>query len=96
MPTKVNVTTSATLVSAARQRQFIAIQNQSDTDIFIAWDATASTVTLDSGAAPGFKLPAGGSLILSTELRHPVLAFSNAIHAIHGGTGNKALSIQEI
>lgn len=96
MPTKVNVTTSATLVSAAKQRQFIAIQNQSDTSIYLAWDDTAVGVTVDSGAAPGFRIDAGDSLILSADVRHPVLAFSGAIYAIHGGTGNKAVSVQEI
>lgn len=96
MPSKVAITSSPTLVSAARERQFLALQNQSDVTMYVAMDKTAASVTIDTGSYPGLKLEPGASLILTTEIRHPILAFSGPIYAVVASGSNKYLAIQEI
>ena len=66
MITKIAVATTATLVDAASERQWLMIQNQSDTAIFLSFDGTA-TVTTDSGATPGIRL-APYDTIMSTDI----------------------------
>ena len=98
MPTKISVPTGSTptLVAAAKERQFIAIQNQGTADVFLAWDLTASSVTIDTGTYPGYKLTANAGIILSADIKHPVAAFSGAIYAVHGNASTQTISVQEI
>jgi hypothetical protein len=93
MITKIAVATTATLVDAATERQWLMIQNQSDTPIFLSFDGTAA-VTTDSGASPGIRL-APWDTIMSTDISGRFTGNNYAIYAIHGGTGTKNLVIQE-
>jgi hypothetical protein len=93
MITKIAVATTATLVDAATERQWLMIQNQSDTPIFLSFDGTAA-VTTDAGASPGIRL-APWDTIMSTDISGRFTGNNYAIYAIHGGTGNKNLVIQE-
>ena len=93
MITAFNVTTSAQLASASRERRALCLRNPSDTDIFYSLDGTAA-VTVDGGASPGVKLLAG----TAHTLTRPTIGenfLNGAIYAIHGGTGNKVLVIHE-
>ena len=94
MITKIAVATTATLVDAATERQWLMIQNQSDTAIFLSFDGTA-TVTTDSGATPGIRL-APYDTIMSTDISGRFSGNNFAIYAIHGGTGTKNLVVQEV
>lgn len=93
MITKVNVTTSATLVSDARERSWLMVQNQSDTTVFLSFDGSAD-VTIDSGAKPGIKL-APNETITSDDAAGRFSGNNFPIYAIHGGAGNKVVVIQE-
>ena len=89
MIAKVNVGTNVTLVQAAQGRGAIALQNQSDTDIFVALDGSTD-VSIDSGSKPGIKIAPGATLTMHQgEAFAPAL--SKAIYAIHGGSGSKVL-----
>ena len=94
MITKIAVATTATLVDAATERQWLMIQNQSDTAIFLSFDGTA-TVTTDSGATPGIRL-APYDTIMSTDISGRFSGNNSPIYAIHGGTGTKNLVVQEV
>ena len=94
MITKIAVATTATLVDAATERQWLMIQNQSDTAIFLSFDGTA-TVTTDSGATPGIRL-APYDTIMSTDISGRFSGNNFAIYAIHGGTGTKNLVVQKV
>ena len=94
MITKIAVATTATLVDAASERQWLMIQNQSDTAIFLSFDGTA-TVTTDSGATPGIRL-APYDTIMSTDISGRFTGNNFPIYAIHGGTGTKNLVVQEV
>jgi len=91
MITKVAVATTATLCLAAVNKRWMMIQNQSDTDIYVAFDGTTA-VTLDSGASPGMKLAAGASIAI-TDDHHRGAPLADAVYAIHGSTGTKSLVI---
>jgi hypothetical protein len=93
MISKIAVATTATLVDAATERQWLMIQNQSDTPIFLSFDGTAA-VTTDAGASPGIRL-APWDTIMSTDISGRFTGNNYAIYAIHGGTGTKNLVIQE-
>lgn len=94
MITKIAVATTATLVDAATERQWLMIQNQSDTAIFLSFDGTA-TVTIDTGATPGIRL-APYDTIMSTDISGRFSGNNFPIYAIHGGTGTKNLVVQEV
>jgi hypothetical protein len=96
MITKINVTTSATLVSAARKRRFFALQNQSDVDIFVAFTPDADEVTGAAGAKPGLKLEPGEPLLFGENSSMLRYANDHGIHAIHEGSGDKVLVLHEI
>lgn len=96
MITKVNVTTSATLISAARKRRFFALQNQSDVDIFVAFTSEADQVTGAAGAKPGLKLAPGEPLLFGENPSMIRYANDTAIYAIHEGSGDKVLVLHEI
>lgn len=89
MIAKVNVGTTATLVQAAKGRCAVALQNQSDTDIYVALEGS-SDLTTDAGAKPGLKIAAGGSLTMLGGDSFGA-GLGGAIYAIHGGAGNKVL-----
>jgi len=93
MITKIAVATTATLVDAATERQWLMIQNQSDTPIFLSFDGTAA-VTTDAGVSPGIRL-APWDTIMSTDIAGRFSGNNFPIYAIHGGTGTKNLVIQE-
>jgi len=93
MISKIAVATTATLVSDSRERNWLMIQNQSDTPIFLSFDGTA-TVTTDSGAAPGIRL-APYDTIMSSDIAGRFTGNNAAIYAIHGGTGTKNLAVHE-
>lgn len=93
MITKISVATTATLVDAATERQWLMIQNQSDTPIFLSFDGTAA-VTTDAGASPGIRL-APWETIMSTDISGRFTGNNYAIYAIHGGTGTKNLAVHE-
>lgn len=93
MITKIAVATTATLVDAATERQWLMIQNQSDTAIFLSFDGTA-TVTTDTGATPGIRL-APYDTIMSTDISGRFTGNNFPIYAIHGGTGTKNLAVHE-
>lgn len=88
MKAAVQVTTSVTTVLAASfGRTFIIIQNVSDEDIYLGITSDGTTLT----TANGLLLEPGDWLIVD-DIRGG--AFTNAIQAIHGGTGNKELRVQ--
>lgn len=93
MITKIAVATTATLVDAASERQWLMIQNQSDTPIFLSFDGTAA-LTTDAGASPGIRLSPWDT-IMSTDISGRFTGNNFPIYAIHGGTGTKNLVIQE-
>lgn len=93
MITKISVATTATLVDAATERQWLMIQNQSDTPIFLSFDGTAA-VTTDAGASPGIRL-APWETIMSTDISGRFTGNNYAIYAIHGGAGTKNLAVHE-
>ena len=93
MISKIAVATTATLVSDSRERNWLMIQNQSDTPVFLSFDGTAG-VTIDSGATPGIRL-APYETVLSADIGGRFTGNNFPIYAIHGGTGTKNLVIQE-
>ncbi len=88
----INILNTVTDVAAAcdqPNRMAIAIQNDSDVDMFIKFDTTDELLTVGNG----FRLRAGVHLILESS---EILSIANnAIQAIHGGTGSKVLRVQE-
>jgi len=83
-----NVTTTAQQVAAAGNRDFVHLQNVSDTDIYVKYDGSAAALTTTNG----LKIIPGGYLILNNDGSRNV--FTQAVWAIHGGTGNKEVRIQ--
>jgi len=94
MPSKVTVSTTATLISAAKDRQLLVVQNQGATDLFLAFDQTASSVTVDSGSFPGMKLAAGNTFTFLAEAKHPIPAISGAVYGVVS-SGTTTVSLQE-
>lgn len=87
--TMVNVTTSSAAVSSRESRRFIMVMNMSDTTISCKFGATAVVsegMVLNPAPASG---QAGGTVLLDTQV--PL----GALNCIHGGSGNKAISITE-
>lgn len=89
MIASVNVTTTAAeVVAPFYARRLLVIQNVSDTTVYLKFDSSSDEVT----TANGVKLLAGGEpFILTCEPGE----FVNAVRAIHGGTGNKEIRIQQ-
>lgn len=92
MIAKAAIGTTPTLALAAVAKRWCMLQNQSDTDIYVAFEGS-SGVTIDSGASPGFKIAAGSSVALSDD-NHRGYPLADAIYAVHGSTGTKNLVIQ--
>ena len=78
----VNVTTSATVIvpAANRGNASLLIQNQSDTTLRLAVDASNIAALT---AAVGILLEPGESIVIEGP------SASRAVSAIHGGSGNK-------
>jgi hypothetical protein len=85
-----SVTSSSTQILAANaDRNYLLIQNNSDTDIFINLVGAAASVDVAT-VNTSFKLAAsGGSLELKTWVA------VGAIFGIHGGAGTKKLTCLE-
>lgn len=88
----INVLNAVTDVAAAcdqPNRMAVVLQNDSDADVFLKFDTSTETLTV----ANGFRLGAGAHVILEST---PTLSLANnAIQAIHAGSGNKVLRMQE-
>lgn len=78
-----NVTTEATVLftGASIEGDTLVIQNDSDTDMFIAIGDTTTALTVNNG----LRLEAGTSMVLEEP------DCNKPIRGIHGGTGNKTL-----
>lgn len=86
-PIGVNVTNGSTeVVPANPARQWVAVVNASDTDMWVAVDADA---VLNAGI---FLAAKGGVLVVS---RNGDMFSNGPINAIHGGSGNKRAGAQE-
>lgn len=94
MISKTNVTTSPTIISAARERDWLMIQNQSDTPVFLSFDGS-SDLTTDTGAKPGIRLSPYDS-IMTDDSAGRFSGNNLPIYAIHGGVGNKVVVVQEL
>jgi hypothetical protein len=80
--TAVNCTTSSTQMLAANvSRNFLILQNDSDTTVYLKFGATA---VLNEGIRLN---SAGGSMLLDYKF------VTQAVNCIHGGTGNKVLLV---
>lgn len=81
-----NVTTTSAEVLPARNRSALILQNISDTEVWLNFNAH---VTASAGAQAGLRLLPGGTFSL-TEL--PRGSANNvAVYAIHAGAGTKEL-----
>jgi hypothetical protein len=92
MISKVSVLSTATVLSTAKPRRWILVQNVSDTDVHVAFDGSA-TVTAAAGNYPGHLLRPGEGIALTGE--GPSGATDPAVYAIHGSTGSKTVVVQE-
>lgn len=78
-------TSSNTVLAANANRQYVLLVNDSDTTIYVKFGSAAVV-------NEGIRIAAGGSFEASKLLGNLSTA---AIHAIHGGSGNKTLLITE-
>jgi len=85
-----NVTTTAAEIVPAGNRDFVHIQNVSDTDIYVKYDGSETALT----TANGIKIAVERSLILNNDSARNI--FNKAVWAIHGGAGNKEVRISGI
>lgn len=90
MITTVNVAaTAGEAVAANWKRKLLILQNLSDTDIYIKLDSSTDEVTV----ANGIKLAASSNpFVITTNGTGEQHA---AVRAIHAGSGNKVLRVQE-
>jgi hypothetical protein len=91
----VNVATTPTQVVPRRTgRTLLLIENVSDTDVFVGFN---SDVSAAAGPASGITLrAAGGKLFVAADnLQGRVRAAEYALYAVHAGSGEKELRIQE-
>jgi hypothetical protein len=88
----INILSTVTEVAAAcdqPNRMAITLQNDSDADMFLKFDTSADALTVDNG----LRLAAGAHIIL--ESTETVSFANNTIQAIHAGSGNKVMRVQE-
>lgn len=83
----VNVTTTAASIASAGNCNFIHIYNNSDTTIYVAYDGAVATV------AAGFPLGVGAVLQLNNDGSKSL--FTRGVSAIHNGSGNKEVRVQQ-
>lgn len=82
----VNITTVAQKIVPNGNHAFIHLFNNSDENIYIAYDGATATV------AAGVIIYPGQSYALNNDGAKPI--FTRGVSALHGGTGNKELRIQ--
>lgn len=83
-----NATTAVTTVVAPGNYDFLHIKNVSDTDVFLKYDGSQTTLT----AANGMQLSPGETLALHSDgTRNP---FRHGVQCIHNSTGSKELRVQ--
>lgn len=88
----INILNTGTDVAAGcdkAARPMVVLQNDSDVDMLLKFDTTGNVLTVGNG----FRLAAGAHIIL--ESTDKVSVANNPIQAIHAGTGNKVLRVQE-
>ena len=84
----VQVTTSAAQIVAAKyNRKLLIIQNVSDVEITLKLDSSSDVLTTSNG----WKLAVGASFLTTCNPGE----FTNAIQAIHAGSGNKEVRVTE-
>lgn len=93
MISKINVGSTATLVSAAKERNWLMLQNQSDVAVFLSFEGSAD-LTTDSGAKPGIRL-APNETITSDDAAGRFTGNNLSIYAIHGSAGDKVVVLHE-
>jgi hypothetical protein len=93
MISKIAIGSTATLVSAAKERNWLMLQNQSDVAVFLSFDGTTA-VTTDSGASPGIRLAPWES-ITSDDSAGRFTGNNLPIYAIHGSAGEKYIAVHE-
>jgi hypothetical protein len=86
----INITTSATLIAAGGNRDFLHIYNNSDVIIYIGYDGGGAAVTTSLGV----PLPPNDTLQLNNDGFRNI--FNDAVYAIHGGSGNKEVRVQGV
>lgn len=88
-PVGVNVTTSsAELLAANNNRTMAVLVNDSDTDVYLGIEGNAAVLN------QGIRINSGGgSAQFGGEGGLPLT--KGQINAIHGGTGNKVVGVQE-
>lgn len=87
-PATVNVATTSTEILAANTSRVAAvISNDSGQTLYLAVGAAAEV-------GKGISLPSGSKVEFGTPGGLP--GTFQAINGIHGGTGNKAVAVQEI
>ncbi len=85
----VNVTTSQTLIAPEGNRDFIHIQNWSDTILYLKYDGDSTTLTTSNG----IPLLPQATLQLNNDGKN---IFRKAVYGIHGGSGNKEVRVQGV
>lgn len=88
-PAGPNVTTTdSEIVAANRARNMIVLVNDSDADVYLATDGETAVLN------QGIRLNASGG---SAQYGGPggLPLTTGPIRAIHGGTGNKVMGVQE-
>lgn len=92
MPEATVTTTSATVIESKSRRRLLILQNNSDTDMYFRFGNKTAAA---SGANAGIKLATGDTFTLSPGgdmsdyLTLPIVA-------IHGGSGDKILTYEEV
>ena len=91
----VDITTTAQMIlERDMKRRTLILQNNSDTDIFLAFGE--DKVLTATGATRGIILVSGGGTLILDETDANVSAVSSALWAIHGGTGTKELTYDAV
>jgi len=89
-----NVTTTSAFVLPARRRKVLILQNLSDTDMFVNFNAAAAVA---DGATAGLRLKADGGTLSLPELSGGAARANDvSIAAVHGGSGTKTLRYVEV
>ncbi len=90
---KIQIGTTATLVSQAKERNWLMLQNQSDVPVFLSFEGS-SDVTTDSGSKPGIRL-SPFEVISSDDAAGRFTGNNLPIYAVHGGAGDKIVVLHE-
>lgn len=94
MITKTSVASaSATLISAAKTRNWFAISHDGSGTVHVALDGS-SDVSSAAGAKPGIPIAAGSTLTMHGVGRAPG-SFDEAFYAVHSLGGSVNIVVQE-